>query len=84
MSGMLHPRGCNSRNLQQSALTESEHHICISRVIFVTHSSGGEIFWVRLAFGHMHTAVTDKERLVSGLNLSDSYWLVAVIASTVL
>jgi len=84
MSSMLHPRVCNSRKLQHSAVTESEHYICISMVIFVTHSSGGEIFWVLLAFSHMHTAVTDKERLVSGLNLSGSYWLVAVIISTVL
>ena len=53
-------------------------------VIFVTHSSGGEIFWVHLAFGHIHTTVTDTERLVGGLNLSGSYWLVAIITSTVL
>lgn len=84
MSDMLHQRVCNSRNLQQSAVIESEQHICISRVIVLTHSSGGEIFWVRLAFGHIHTAVTDKERLVSGLNLSGSHLPVAVITSTVL
>jgi len=55
MSSMLHPRVCNSRNLQQSAVTESEQYICISRVIFVTHSSGGEIFLGALGFRpHAH------------------------------
>jgi hypothetical protein len=68
-SGIIHQRFCNSGNPQQSAVTEPEQQICISRMIFVTHSSGDEIFWVHLAFGHVHTAVTDMERPVSVLNL---------------